>query len=167
MPISPFLKSLRKKIGHDLIVLPSVSICHIDEQNRVLLMKFGDTDQWGLPGGAVEPNEQPTTAAVREMWEETGLHVKLTEVRAVYGGPEAYVEYPNGDRVSYVMSAFAFEAIGGHLHPRDGEALALAYYAQSELSTLDVATWTATLLPHLFDPSTPPFFPSTEWSPSD
>ena len=86
MPISPFLKSLRKKIGHDLIVLPSVSICHIDEQNRVLLMKFGDTDQWGLPGGAVEPNEQPTTAAVREMWEETGLHVKLTEVRAVYGG---------------------------------------------------------------------------------
>ena len=166
MPISPFFKSLRDKVGNDLIVLPSVSICHIDEQNRLLLMHFADTDRWGLPGGVVEPHEHPASAAVREMWEETGLHVALTDILAVYGGPEMHVDYPNGDQVSYVNTIFGCEVIEGHLHARDGEALDLRYYSQSEVSDIDVAPWAVTLIPHLFDREAGPYFAATTWSPA-
>ncbi len=34
---------------------------------------------WEFPGGKVEPGELPEQAAVREVWEETGLHVRLVE----------------------------------------------------------------------------------------
>ncbi|HKX83492.1 MAG TPA: NUDIX hydrolase [Pyrinomonadaceae bacterium] len=60
----------------------------INEGGEVLLLdhvlrpKFG----WGLPGGFVDPNEQPIEAARREVREETGLEVEgltLFRVRTV------------------------------------------------------------------------------------
>ena len=48
---------------------------------------------WTLPGGGVEAGETPAEAAVREVWEETGLWVKA--VRLLWEGT-----YGHGDRTS-------------------------------------------------------------------
>ena len=162
MPISPYLKSLRSKLGPDLLVLPAVSLCLIDAQSQILLMHSTDTHKWNLPGSAIEPHEHPAISAIREMREETGLDVEITAIRAIYGGPEMHVEYPNGDLVSYVSTVFSCRATGGHLHPQDDEALDLGYYTQSEAENLDLAPWTRTLLPHLFTPDGPPYFTVAE-----
>ena len=48
----------------------------VDEQNRVLLLKWLRPDGeavWITPGGALEPGESFEEAAIRELWEETGL----------------------------------------------------------------------------------------------
>ncbi|TAK96231.1 NUDIX domain-containing protein [Patescibacteria group bacterium] len=48
-------------------------------QNKVLL-RFHDKYQiWLSVGGHVEPNENPNEAALREVREETGLEVKLSD----------------------------------------------------------------------------------------
>jgi 8-oxo-dGTP diphosphatase len=54
-----------------------------DERGRVLLLKheFRAGSGWGIPGGFLEPGEQPEEAARRELREEAG--VELEDVRLV------------------------------------------------------------------------------------
>jgi len=52
-----------------------------DDQGRVLLVHRNTPDltQWEIPGGKVEPGEQPRVAAIREIKEELGVEVKVIE----------------------------------------------------------------------------------------
>ena len=62
MPLSGHLRELRKKVGHDLLVLPSAAVAIYDEQGRVLMGLHSDRKIWVLPGGLIEPCETPPTA---------------------------------------------------------------------------------------------------------
>lgn len=56
-----------------------------DSGGRVLLVHhtYGRLN-WELPGGLVEPGEAPAEAALRELFEETGLHGELGRLTGVY-----------------------------------------------------------------------------------
>jgi 8-oxo-dGTP diphosphatase len=51
-----------------------------DDQGRVLLVhrSTADLTQWEMPGGKIEPGEDPSDAAVREIKEELGVDVAIT-----------------------------------------------------------------------------------------
>jgi ADP-ribose pyrophosphatase YjhB (NUDIX family) len=55
-----------------------------DAEGRVLLLKhvFRAGSGWGVPGGFIEPGEQPEEAARRELREEAGVDVE--DVRLVH-----------------------------------------------------------------------------------
>ena len=61
-----------------------------DEHGRVLLVKhsYGRLN-WEIPGGAVERGEGVVDAAVREVHEETGLHVVAQHLTGIYFEVEA------------------------------------------------------------------------------
>jgi 8-oxo-dGTP pyrophosphatase MutT (NUDIX family) len=95
--IAAHIARLRAVVGHELLLLPSVSILPVDEVGRVLLVRHaGHDDGWGILGGAVKVGESPAAAAVREAREEIGVDVHLVRL---LGGPDYEVSYLNGDRV--------------------------------------------------------------------
>lgn len=51
----------------------------VDDEDRVLLTRWieGRAPAWSLPGGGIEPGEDPADAARREVWEESGYEVRL------------------------------------------------------------------------------------------
>jgi mutator protein MutT len=68
--------------------------------DRVLLVKRGQAPmlgEWSLPGGAVELGETLAAAVVREVQEETGLHVEvgplIEAIDRVHLGDDGRVEY--------------------------------------------------------------------------
>jgi 8-oxo-dGTP pyrophosphatase MutT (NUDIX family) len=111
--ISPYIARLRQMVGTELLVLPSVAVLPRDERGWILFVRLIDSDQWATIGGAVEPDESPENAARREAQEEAGVTLQLGLVRAVLGGPEYRVTYPNGDMASYVATVFDAKVTAG------------------------------------------------------
>jgi len=50
-------------------------------EGKVLLHRHRKLGMWLPPGGHIEDNELPDEAAIREVWEETGLRVELVGER--------------------------------------------------------------------------------------
>lgn len=51
----------------------------IFKDNQILLTERQDVPVWVLPGGGVEAGETSRAACIREVREETGLHVAITK----------------------------------------------------------------------------------------
>jgi len=86
----------------------------VAHQDRVLLLLHSTKGLWLPPGGHVEPDEAPAAAAVREVYEETGLRVVITSPVRPHGVPEGA---PRPE------ASLEIEVEPGHVH------LDLAYFA--------------------------------------
>ena len=105
--MSDYVRQLRQKVGNDLVLTPSVLGLVFDDQGRLLLQKRADNGRWAGPAGAVDPNEPPSDAVVREAWEETGLLIVPTRVISVFGGAAFYHSFPDGDQIVNYGVVFA------------------------------------------------------------
>ena len=65
---------------------------------------------WDLPGGKLEPNEDPFTGITREVKEETNLDIKPIEVLGVYE-----FDLDGIDKPSHRFTIYSTEVIGGDL----------------------------------------------------
>jgi 8-oxo-dGTP pyrophosphatase MutT (NUDIX family) len=149
MPMSPYLRHLRALVGHELLVLPAVTGLVFDAAGDVLLVKQAENGEWAAPGGAIEPDEAPYDAVIREIREETGLDVLPITLRGVFGGPELRVTYPNGDQTSYVTAIFECELRGGTLRCDGEEVTEARFVSPSALADVPLAHWARVLLPDL------------------
>lgn len=134
MGLSGFWKGIRSKLGPGQLLMPAISAIVVDDAGRVLLQRSRDTGRWNTIGGLLEPGEAPAAAAVREVFEETGVTVVAEQLLGVYTTPE--VAYPNGDRAMYVVSAFRCRPVAGEPFVNDDESLEVRYFAPDELPTL-------------------------------
>lgn len=150
MPISDYLAGLRARVGHELLLMPCAAAIVRDDQDRVLLQRRSDNGLWGIPGGALDPDEQPAQACVREVYEETGLIVRPVTLLAVETHP--ITAYPNGDTVQAIASVFGCVIEGGRLGSLDGESLELRFFQVDELDHEDFGDLATRLMPEVFEP---------------
>lgn len=57
-----------------------IAIEHPSFDNLFLHGKRQDTKKWTLPGGSTEQGETPIESAVRELFEETGIEIKESDL---------------------------------------------------------------------------------------
>ncbi|GLY14498.1 NUDIX domain-containing protein [Kineosporia rhizophila] len=131
MPTPEFILALREKIGHDELWLPGVTALVIDETGRVLLGQRADNGRWALPSGISEPGETMAASCAREVLEETGVEVEVTDLISI--STTEPIVYPNGDRTVFVDHFFACRPTGGEAVVGDDESLAVGWFELSAL----------------------------------
>ena len=165
MAISPYVASLRQRIGPSRLLLPSVTAIIYGTLGEILLVRQRDGDVWSTPGGGIEPDEDPVDTVVRETWEETGLLVQPKALIGVFGGPNFVVRYANGDEAQYVMSVFECSVVSGHLTESSDEVTACRFIGEAEIRTLPVSPWTREVLPLCYSRPRKPIIGRVHWLP--
>ncbi|MDP5225977.1 MULTISPECIES: NUDIX domain-containing protein [Arthrobacter] len=125
MPIPDFILRLREKIGHDPLWLAGVTAVVVRDA-EVLLVKRSDNGRWTPVTGIMDPGELPTTAALREVLEETGVTCELGSL--VTFGVTPPVVHVNGDQAQYLEIVFRCPYVSGFAHPADDESSDVAWF---------------------------------------
>lgn len=139
MPRSEYVASIRERIGNDLLLLPGVTAVIRDGED-FLLARHAHSGLWSLIGGAVEPGEEPADAVIREVREETGANLRVVGIVGAYGGQPMMVEYPNGDRVAYITTAYECRLLDDP-EPDMDELLEVGWFTREMILNLPRRDW--------------------------
>lgn len=105
------------------------------KREKALLTRRTDNGRWCLPGGHLEAGESAAEACEREVWEETGLKVRVTRLIGVYSDPDQLVIYADGNKAFFVILSFEAEIISGELGLSD-ETTAAGYFSLNEMEDM-------------------------------
>jgi len=119
-------------------------------RDRVLLTQRADNGQWCMPGGGIDPGESAAEACVREVFEETGLEVKIIRLIGFYSSPDYLVVYPDGNKVQIIAGNFEVVVRGGALKTSD-EVTAYGYFSQEEIAGMDILPTHVPRIRDIFD----------------
>ncbi|MBN1449434.1 MAG: NUDIX domain-containing protein [Anaerolineales bacterium] len=127
-----------KRIGKNGRVRLGCSAVIFDEaREKVLLTKRADNGLWCLPSGGVDPGECVEETILREVWEETGLTVRVRRLVGVYSDPDWLVVYPDDNAVQIVALSFEAEITAGKPGLSD-ETSDWGYFSLEEVSKMDM-----------------------------
>ena len=119
------------------IIFGCSAVIRDETGQKILLIQRTDNGRWCLPGGSLDPGESVEECCIREVFEETGLHINITRFVGVYSNPHLLVEYPDGNAFQVVALNFEVEVTGGELG-LSNETSNYGYFAIDEMKSLDL-----------------------------
>ena len=134
VPIPEFVVDLRRRIGHDplwLMAASGVVLRTIDGVGHVLLVRRADDGEWTVTAGVVDPGEEPSAAAEREVLEEAGIVCRAERLAWVYVEPPKVHE--NGDQAQYLQLVLSASWLSGEPRPADSESTDARWCPVAEL----------------------------------
>lgn len=104
-----------------------------DQHGRVLLVKPSYKDGWEIPGGYVEHGESPLAAALREVREELGADLEVTDLLVLDWAPHP----AEGDKLLVIFRGGILDAASmGQLRLDPSEIMEARFFDVEELPDL-------------------------------
>ncbi|WP_202923242.1 NUDIX hydrolase [Nesterenkonia haasae] len=116
-----------------------------DDQDRMLLphwMEQGFGSGWTMPGGGIDPGEDPVDAVVREVFEESGYRVQVAELLGIDnlvipGDRRTPTSGREGIPLQNLRIVYRAHIIGGELTvEKDGSTDDVAWFTPAEIDSL-------------------------------
>lgn len=134
-----YIQYIRQFVGTKPIIAVGAAVIVWNENKELLLQLRADTNDWGIPGGAMELGDSFEQTAQRELFEETGLIAKELRLVTIASGKELYYCYPHGDEVYNATAIYEALDVSGNIN-YDEESKDLRYFALNELPALNDVT---------------------------
>ena len=126
-----------ERLGKQGKIRLGCSAAIFDGQGRILLTKRADNGQWCLPSGGMDSGESVAEACIREVWEETGLNVRVKRLVGVYSHSDQLAVYEDGNKAHIVALHFEAEITGGEPGLSD-ETTDFGYFSLDEIEGLEM-----------------------------
>lgn len=122
-----YISRIRKKIGHDpLIMLNTFGLLWDDNHQALLLEQRADIpDGWSFPGGFVEFGESPDQTIVREFKEELSIDVEVQQIFEI--GSTVNLHNSWGDAQENVSMGFIVKYLAGDIKVDGVETLSAEF----------------------------------------
>jgi ADP-ribose pyrophosphatase YjhB (NUDIX family) len=123
------------------MALRVAAYCVIVDGGKMLLSHWNENGKtgWTLPGGGIDPYEDPADAAVREVFEETGYHAELGELLGVdsYVVPAEQRFHGATEPLHALRIVYRGRVVGGELtNEVDGSTDEAAWFDLREIAAL-------------------------------
>lgn len=128
-----YIFDIRKKWGHDPIILTGAGVILINDNNEILLGRRADNGYWAYPAGSMELAESFEECARRETLEETGLLCGKLELLMLRSGKDTYYEYPNQDKVYFAGAVYVCHEFSGEMRVQEDEVIEQAFFPMDGL----------------------------------
>ena len=127
------------------------------KEKKILLVKEKADGGWTIPGGWADPNETPSEAVSREVFEESGFRVKPVKLMAVYDRTLHGHEPPHPFRIYKLF--FLCEIRGGEPKPSP-ETLEVAFFGREEIPPLSMGRTTPSQISRFYEHLDQPGLPA-------
>ncbi len=114
---------------------PVVNVAVQNEAGQLLLIERADDGYWAMPGGMVDVGENFTSAAVREVREETGYDVEVTGLVGLYSDPSHVTSYDDGTVSQECSLVFRGRIVSGNAAVSD-ESRTVRFFAAEDVASL-------------------------------
>lgn len=113
-----------------------VAACYCKVENKFLFLENSEKKEWAntwsVPAGKIDPGEQPADAAIREMFEETGVTLKPFEI---IPHKSVYISYPKYDFIYHMFRVY-LSAFPEKIVLREREHKKFAWLTKEEIFKL-------------------------------
>ncbi|MEU5407423.1 NUDIX hydrolase [Nocardia asteroides] len=115
----------------------AVSAVVLDDEGRILMIRRTDNDRYSIPGGGLEAGETVSEAVAREVLEETGIEVDVSDMVGVFSNPEHVIAYDDGEVRQEFSICFRARPTGGMLRTSE-ESKEVLWVTPAAVESLDV-----------------------------
>ena len=131
--VSDQIGTVRASIGTAVYIGVGATAVVVRGDGRLLLLQHVGEDGWRFPAGFADLGENLAHTAVREVREETGLHIAPERIMAVYSSPRLNHTYPNGDQIKNAGVMFRAKLLGGDVRLDSSEIQEMAWVLPEEV----------------------------------
>ena len=129
-----YIDIIREKIGHDLLIVTGSNVIIQDDKGNYLLQQRKNGN-WGLLGGLNEVGESLEETAIREVYEESGLHITQLQQIHTFSGKNFIFKLENQDQIQAVSTLFLAEKFSVQTNLKSNETLYLKYFSCASFPT--------------------------------
>jgi ADP-ribose pyrophosphatase YjhB (NUDIX family) len=127
-----YFGQLRALAGDRTLILIATRVVLHDDAGRLLLIRRSDNGHWSVPAGAMELGESIADCAVRELWEESGLHATAVTPFAMHTGPGYTYRNMFGDTYQHFVVLFRVDGWHGELVRQTDETTDAGFFTGAE-----------------------------------